>query len=454
MCFKERKVCKETCKCYKKKNNPKNKKHNEKQKLGGYYKPILIVTAAIAKLHRVLPPGQGSGPVYLSVRGDSSVDRGLGERVRIRLGAGLCQGGPLCLEGRDVALWLGGAREVGLLLGICFPWAAGLLVVSQHAGLGLALPAVPLAAGCCRRRSGPAGLGGGEAGRSLLRLGPTGFGTRGGRLGGSLPLGAGGANGGDEGRQGDVQYLQAGKVGLRAGAALRGRAGGQNLEAQGIEGDSRRAHLRGDIRVCQAQDVHCLHAQWRQGLQAGRAETLDARHAHLAYGDARHHAVDLGDSHGVGGGHATRLTEGAGSSVNHAHGGDGELHWPRLDGNEGGVGGQAGGDHLDAPNWYRAVGRLGLLLRVQGEVAEEVSLGSPLLGGVLRAPGQLLLWDLSVGRRHRHLRDAVRWRGGRADGGRALGENKTGVLTRWLPLSSRNKNASWLGGLPSRPFGE
>lgn len=50
----------------------------EKQKLGCYYESILIVTAAIAKLHRILPPGQCCWPVYLSIRRDSSMDRGLG----------------------------------------------------------------------------------------------------------------------------------------------------------------------------------------------------------------------------------------------------------------------------------------------------------------------------------------------------------------------------------------
>lgn len=181
-----------------------------------------------------------------------------------------------------------------------------------------------------------------------------------------MPLGAGGADGGDEGWQGDVQDLQAGKGSLRAGVgALRGRAGCQHLEAHGVEGNSRRAHLWGDIGVCQAQDVHCLHAQRRQRLQVGRAEALNARHAHLADGDAWHHAVHLGDSHrirGGAGGRAACLAKGAGSSVNHAHSWDSELHRPRLDGNKGGVGGQAGRDHLDAPDGHHAIGSLGLPL--------------------------------------------------------------------------------------------
>lgn len=257
----------------------------------------------------------------------------------------------------------------------------------------MALPTIPLAA----RRSIPAGQAGlshGEADRSWLQLDLAGFGACGGCLGGCVPLGAGGADGGDEGWQGDVQDLQAGKLSLRAGGALWGRASRQHLETHGVEGNSWRAYLRGDVGVCQAQDVHCLHAQWRQRLQAGRAEPLNARHAHLADGNARHHAVHLGDSHGIRGGasgRAARLAEGAGSSVNHAHSWDSELYWPRLDGNKGGVGGQAGRDHLDAPDRHHAVGSLGLALRVQGQVAEEVSLGSSWLGS------RLLRWDFSVG---------------------------------------------------------
>lgn len=78
---------------------------------------------------------------------------------------------------------------------------------------------------------------------------------------------------------------------LGAGAALRGRVCGQNLQPHGIEGEPRRVHLRGHVRVGEAQDVDGLHAQGRQRLQARGAEVRQARHADLANGDTRHDAA-------------------------------------------------------------------------------------------------------------------------------------------------------------------
>ena len=81
-----------------------------------------------------------------------------------------------------------------------------------------------------------------------------------------------------------------------------------------------------------------------------------------------------------------------------ANGRNGELHRPRLNGHKGGVGGQAGGDNLKPPYWHHAVGCLGLLLGMQRQVAEEVCLARPQLGGAQWGAGRLLLLDFGVGR--------------------------------------------------------
>ena len=92
----------------------------------------------------------------------------------------------------------------------------------------------------------------GEAGRSWLLLDVTSFAACSWWFRGSLPIRADRADGGDEGGQGNVQYLQAWDVRLRAELALGGSAGSQDLEADGIQSDSRRAHLWGYVCVCQA----------------------------------------------------------------------------------------------------------------------------------------------------------------------------------------------------------
>lgn len=61
--------------------------------------------------------------------------------------------------------------------------------------------------------------------------------------------------------------------------------------------------------------------------------------------------------------------------MNDAHGGDGELDRTSLNWHEGGVGSQASGNQLDAPDWDHAVGGSGRLLGVQGQVTEQVRVG-------------------------------------------------------------------------------
>lgn len=60
--------------------------------------------------------------------------------------------------------------------------------------------------------------------------------------------------------------------------------------------------------------------------------------------------------------------------MDHAHGRDGELDLTGLDGDEGGVSGEARGYELDAPDREHAVGGPGRLLGVERQVGEEVGL--------------------------------------------------------------------------------
>lgn len=61
--------------------------------------------------------------------------------------------------------------------------------------------------------------------------------------------------------------------------------------------------------------------------------------------------------------------------MNDAQSWDGELDGARLDWHKGRISRQASRDQLDPPNWNHTVRGARWLLRVQGQVTEQVSLG-------------------------------------------------------------------------------
>ncbi|TRY85942.1 hypothetical protein DNTS_032708, partial [Danionella cerebrum] len=157
----------------------------------------------------------------------------------------------------------------------------------------------------------------------------------------------------DESRQGDVEDLQPRDL---CRGALRRRTRCQHLHAKsGIQ------RLQSGL-VCTKRLKSCHLAQ-----RETRQDTADWLLHHQRLGWRR-----LWMRRGVGDG-------AAGLSVDYAQSWYSQLHGSGLNGNEGRVRSESGRNQLDAPYRYHAVWRTKGLLRVQREVAEEMSCTSILV---------------------------------------------------------------------------
>lgn len=144
--------------------------------------------------------------------------------------------------------------------------------------------------------------------------------------------GAEGGEGGDDG-EGNVDDLQTWDLGLGAGAALGGRVGRKDLQAQGsVECEALlREQLGGGQARVQTHEV--------EGLQANRLQP-DPPQGEAGHNAAQrlHHGLGLCLGGGAGGGQWATVP------VDHTHCRDGELDRSTLDGDEGGIGRQASWD--------------------------------------------------------------------------------------------------------------